>query len=170
MSHSLITSSSISQLTTIHPIVKSDEQQIYDLFYADVYHWTRWVRPIFFHGVLGLLKIPISITFLSVIGVCLCYDLSLGYQLAWIFALFLLVFTILKLVLFLVYFWYDMPEFRARNLTEFYSQDGFAFFVAKLDDGTILGCVGVQKVDATVRLLRCCLGYSRWIDFLVDWY
>ena len=129
----------MSQIT-IHPVVKNDEQQIHDLFYADVYYWTRWVRPILFHGIFGLLKIPICIWSSVSIGVGLGYDVVIAIRLVWILALLLLVLFVTKLLFFLSYFWYLMPEFRNRNLTELYSRDGFAFFVAKHeDDGRILG-------------------------------
>ena len=152
MSFSSSLSTPISPQITIHPVVKSNKPQIHDLFYADVYHWTRWVRPILLHGILGLLKIPICAWILITIGVGLGYGVTIASRLVWILALLLLVLFVVKLLFFLSYFWYLMPEFRNRNLTELYSLDGFAFFVAKLeDDARILGCVGVQKVNETVR-------------------
>ena len=148
---SLLTSTnSIFSQITIRPVIKTDEPQIWDLFYADVYRWTRWVQPILFNGILSLFKIPICVWISISIGIGLVYDVSLASWHAWALALLLLVLFLAKLLSFLSYL-YFIPEFKNRNLTELYSQDGFAFFVAKLDDGKIAGCVGVQKVNEMVH-------------------
>ena len=123
-------STSISSQITIHSVFKADEQQIRDLFHADVYHWTRRARPILFNGILSLFKIPICVWLSITIGVGLCHDVNLAKWLVWALALILLVLFISKLLLSLIYFWYLIPEFKNRNLTEFYSRDGFAFLDA----------------------------------------
>ena len=126
----------------IRSIVKTDEKKIKELFLADVYHWTRWVKPIFRYGIMSLLAKPIL---LSIFGICLagCYwrDGRLSLQLgAMLFGLLLILFVV-KLVLFVAYFWL-IPEFTDNNLVELYSQEGYAFLVAEAR-GQIVGCVGV---------------------------
>ena len=92
-------STSISSQITIHSVFKADEQQIRDLFHADVYHWTRRARPILFNGILSLFKIPICVWLSITIGVGLCHDVNLAKWLVWALALILLVLFISKLLL-----------------------------------------------------------------------
>ena len=61
---------------------------------------------------------------------------------------FLALVFVAKVTLYLNYFW-RIPEFVDNNLTEFYSREGFGFFVAEVN-GRIVGCVGVQKAEDKV--------------------
>ena len=136
---------------SIRSLTKADEPFIRDLFFKDVYLWTKWVKPIFLHGILGLLStlICLSIVFICIIG---CYHLRLALILALLLTSFILVASAVKLFFFLTYFW-RIPEFLDGNLTEVYCQNGFAFFVAEVA-GRIIGCVGVQKIHGKVRFAQ----------------
>ena len=137
----------MSSQLEIRRVVKSDESQIKDLFISDVYHWTRWVWPIVRYGIISLLAKPI-VAISCLIFVISLWDLSLFLWLATTLIVLLTLLSVAKLILFLGYFWY-MPEFVANNVTEFYSQPGFAFFVAELH-GRIVACVAVQRKEDKV--------------------
>ena len=140
--------SSSSNEITIRSVVKSDEREIKSLFYNDVYHWTRWVKPIFKHGVVGLFHKPIIVWMVASFVVGLFYDWILALQLVVTLALLLCAFLVAKVLRYCAYFWY-IPEFVNDNLAEVYSKDGFAFLVASVR-GKIVGCVGVAKIDKKV--------------------
>ena len=103
--------------------------------------------PIARYGVLNLFAQQI-IFVLSVLCFLGVWDQWLSLKLGLMFLALLALFTSIKIVFFLAYFWL-MPEFQKDNAAEFYSQPGFTFFVAELQ-GKIVACVGVQKVDDKV--------------------
>merc|ERR1712228_518180 len=118
----------MSAEVTIRSVVKSDELKIKDLLIADVYHWTEWVKPIFLHGILGLLATPILLSIFVVCVVGFCYDLGLASILALPLVGLVLVTLAAKVLHFSTYYRHQ-PEFANGNLTEVFSRGGCAFFV-----------------------------------------
>jgi len=128
----------------VRRLCKSDENAIERLLVDDVYAWQRWVIVALKHGVFSLFPKPISalIVILVFIG-------AMGGHLnaaVWaIFALLCLICLVSWLKMdFIIRFVRNYPEFSERNLTEKYSEEGCAFFVAEFA-GKIVGCVGVKK-------------------------
>lgn len=133
----------------IRRLRKSDEGAIEDLLVKDVYRWRPWIFVCLKHGLLSIF--PKQIAF-----VCVAL-LVIGATLGQFSTALCVVLTCLSLVCvasllkmgFVIRFVRNYPEFAERNLTEKYSEEGCAFFVAELE-GKIVGCVGVRKRDQEV--------------------
>ena len=136
----------------IRPVLPSDQLRIKEFFLSDVYHGSQWIRSILWYGIVCLFAKPIALGFIFVYVVGSCWDAGLGFLLAKIYLLMLVTLFSVKTVFFIGYFW-TIPEFSSNKLADFYSQKGFAFFVAEIE-GKIVGCVGVQKERDQVELLR----------------
>ena len=127
----------------IRSVKNSDEEKLRNLLFGDVYHWTRWVKPILMDGVVGLLAKPILYFASLVCLLGLLTRLDLALVAAASFALLLLAVAIGKLVLYLNYIW-STPELKSGGLAEVGAKPGTGFFVAEVA-GRVVGCVAVQK-------------------------
>lgn len=130
----------------IRRLRKSDEGAIEDLLVNDVYRWRPWIFVCLKHGLFSIFPIQIALTCVAllVIGSTLGqFSTALWVVLA---SLSLVCVASLLKMGFVIRFVRNYPEFAAKNLTEKYSEEGCAFFVAELD-GRIVGCVGVKKRD-----------------------
>ena len=134
----------------IRPVVQSDQPKIKELFQSDVYHWSQWVGPILQYGIISLLIKPITFGIFSIFVIGYCWDVELALLLVKVFVFGLIILYLVKVALFIGYFWM-IPEFADNQLASFYSQNGYAFFVAEVE-GKIVGCVGVQKKQEQVRI------------------
>ena len=134
----------------IRPVVQSDQPKIKELFQSDVYHWSQWVGPILQYGIISLLIKPITFGIFSIFVIGYCWDVELALLLIKVFVFGLIILYLVKVALFIGYFWM-IPEFADNQLASFYSQKGYAFYVAEVE-GKIVGCVGVQKKQEQVRI------------------
>ena len=141
----------------IRPVVQSDQPKIKELFHSDVYHWSQWVRPILQYGIVGFFVKPIVCGISSICVIGYCWDVELGLLLMMVFLIGLVILYLVKVALFMRYF-RMIPEFANNQLAVFYSQKGYAFYVAEIE-GKIVGCVGVQKRQEQVHINR----YRMWV-------
>ena len=138
---------------SIRRLRKSDEVAIEDLLVNDVYRWRPWIVISLQHGLFTIFPYQIFAFFLSL----LVAGWTLGRLDVAIWAVITITVLIcvvsLLMMEFIIRYVRSYPEFAARNLTETYSEEGCAFFVAELA-GKIVGCVGVKKRNDEVRERR----------------
>ena len=138
---------------SIRRLRKSDEVAIEDLLVNDVYRWRPWIVISLQHGLFTIFPYQILAFFVSLLvaGWTLGrLDVAIG---AIITISVIICVVSLVMMEFIIRYVRSYPEFAERNLTETYSEEGCAFFVAELA-GKIVGCVGVKKRNDEVRERR----------------
>jgi len=154
-------SPSSSSTVEIRRLRKSDEAAIESLLVDDVYHWRQWISISLQHGLLTLFPSQICLVFV-VVGVLVWLLLSsMGAVIAvWVLLLFLIFLVSWIIMAGIIRFVQAYPEFKERNLTESYEEEGCAFFVAVVE-GRIVGCVGAKKKnDQEASLYRMAVSSS----------